>query len=142
MASFGRCEPYTEEGHEDFGSYTERFEHYVRATQELKNEPVAALALELKRVAGSSEFEQFLDDAFRDRFVAGLGDETAQAELLKKSNLTFQTAYDLAKSGELTRTETRKIHPKEPGDVNLVQRHPQRTSGTRRVTSKNTERHG
>ncbi|XP_049272464.1 uncharacterized protein LOC125758846 [Rhipicephalus sanguineus] len=205
MASFGRFDPFTEEGDEDFDSYAERFEHYVRATQvsedlkvsvfvtaigkqayrtlknllaptkpeektyaellqilkgyyspkplviaerfrfnrrsQLKNEPVAAFALELKRLAGSCEFGQFLDDALRDRFVAGLRDETAQAELLKKSTLTFQTAYDLAKSGELARTETRKIHPKELGDVNLVQQHPQRTTGTRKVASKNTERH-
>ncbi|KAL1485898.1 hypothetical protein MTO96_031667 [Rhipicephalus appendiculatus] len=33
MASFGRFAPFTEEGDEDFDSYTERFEHYVRATQ-------------------------------------------------------------------------------------------------------------
>ncbi|KAL1477225.1 hypothetical protein MTO96_035913 [Rhipicephalus appendiculatus] len=206
VASFGRFEPFTEEGDEDFDSYTERFEHYVRATQvsedlkasvfvtaigkqayrtlknllaptkpeektyaellqilkghyspkplviaerfrfnrrsQLENESVAAFALELKRLAGSCEFGQFLDDALRDRFVAGLRDETAQAELLKKSTLTFQAAYDLAKSGELARTETRKIHPKELGDVNLVRQHPQRTTGTRRVVSGNAERHG
>lgn len=206
MASFGRFEPFTEEGDEDFDSYAERFEHYVRATQvsedlkvsvfvtaigkqayrtlknllaptkpeektydellqilkghyspkplviaerfrfnrrsQRENESVAAFALELKRLAGSCEFGQFLDDALRDRFVAGLRDETAQAELLKKSTLTFQAAYDLAKSGELARTETRKIHPKELGDVNLVRpHHPQRSTGTKRGVSGNAERH-
>ncbi|KAL1478883.1 hypothetical protein MTO96_052300 [Rhipicephalus appendiculatus] len=205
MASFGQFEPFTEEGDEDFDSYTERFEHCVRATQvsedlkasvfvtaigkqpyhtlknllaptkpeektyaellqilkghyspkplmiadrfrfnrrsQLENESVATFALELKMLAGSREFGQFLDDALRDRFVAALRDETAQAELLKKSTLTFQAAYDLAKSGELARTETRNIHPKELGDVNLVRQHPQRTTGTRRVASGNAERH-
>lgn len=33
MASFGCFESFTEEGDEDFESYVERFEHYIRATQ-------------------------------------------------------------------------------------------------------------
>ncbi|XP_049524972.1 uncharacterized protein LOC125946302 [Dermacentor silvarum] len=110
---------------------------------EQENEPVAMFALELKRLAASCEFGQFLDDALRDRFVAGLRNEATQAELLKKSTLTFQAAYDLAKSGELARTETRKIHPKDLGEVNLVQQPQQRkpvATAWRRAASKNTER--
>ncbi|XP_049517058.1 uncharacterized protein LOC119439901 [Dermacentor silvarum] len=207
MASFGCFESFTEEGDEDFESYVERFEHYIRATQvsdylkvsafvtaigkqayrtlknllapvkpeaktydelvralkghyspkplviaerfrfnrrsQQENEPVAMFALELKRLAASCEFGQFLDDALRNRFVAGLRNEATQAELLKKSTLTFQAAYDLAKSGELARTETRKIHPKDLGEVNLVQqpqqRKPEATAWTR-AASKTTER--
>ncbi|KAL1430284.1 hypothetical protein MTO96_015164 [Rhipicephalus appendiculatus] len=52
------------------------------------NEPMAVFTLEL-RLAGSCEFEQFSNDAFRDWFVAVLRDKTAQAELLKKSTLAF-----------------------------------------------------
>lgn len=205
MTSFGCFESFTEEGDEDFESYVERFEHYIRATQvsddlkvsafvtaigkqayrtlknllapvkpeaktydelvralkghyspkplviaerfrfnrrsQQENEPVAMFALELKRLAASCEFGQFLDDALRDRFVAGLRNEATQAELLKKSTLTFQAAYDLAKSGELARTETRKIHPKDLGEVNLVQQPQQRNpeaTAWRRAASKNT----
>ncbi|XP_070385519.1 uncharacterized protein [Dermacentor albipictus] len=119
----------------------ERFRFNRRLQQE--NEPVATFALELKRLAASCEFGQFLDDALRDLLVAGLRNETAQAELFKKSTLTFQAAYDLAKSGELARTETRKIHPKDLSEVNLVQQPQQRKSEaiawTRRAASKNTE---
>ncbi|XP_075547601.1 uncharacterized protein LOC142582073 [Dermacentor variabilis] len=208
MASFGRFEPFTDEGDDDFECYVEHFEHYIRATQvsydlkvstfvtaigkqayhtlknllasvkpeaktydELvraltghyspkplviaerfrfnrrshhKNEPVAMFALELKRLAASCEFGQFPDYALRGRFVADLTNETAQAELLKKSTLTFQAAYDLAKSGELARTETRKVHPKDLSEVNLVQqpqqRKPEVTAWTRRAASKNTGR--
>ncbi|XP_049522588.1 uncharacterized protein LOC119449072 [Dermacentor silvarum] len=207
MASFGRFESFTEEGDEDFESYVERFEHYIRSTKvsddlkvsafvtaigkqayrtlknllapvkpeaktydelvralkghyspkplviaerfrfnrrsQQENEPVAMFALELKRLAASCDFGQFLDDALRDRFVAGLRNEATQAELLKKSTLTFQAAYDLAKSGELARTETRKIHPKDLGEVNLVQQPQQRkpeATAWRRAASKNTER--
>ncbi|XP_065311755.1 uncharacterized protein [Dermacentor albipictus] len=119
----------------------ERFRFNRRSQQE--NEPVATFALELKRLAASCEFGLFLDDTLRDRFVAGLRNETAQAEL-KKNALTIQAAYDLAKSGELARTETRKIHPEVFSEVNLVQqpqqRKPEATAWTRWAASKHTER--
>lgn len=71
---------------------------------------MAAFAVELKRLAWSCEFESFLDEALRDRFVAALKDQPTQAELLKKSTLTFATACDLAKSVELARAVTRMLH--------------------------------
>ncbi|XP_077540966.1 uncharacterized protein LOC144153192 [Haemaphysalis longicornis] len=174
MASLGQFERFDEDEDEDFESYVERFENYVRTVKvsddlkvsifvtamgkktyrTLKNllapakpeekeysqlvtvlkehyapkriviaelfrfnhrsqhegESVAAFTLELKRLASSCEFGPFLEEALRDRFVAGLKDQPTQAVLLKKRTLTFATACDIAKSVELARAETRKFH--------------------------------
>ncbi|XP_077555287.1 uncharacterized protein LOC144169801 [Haemaphysalis longicornis] len=201
MASLGQFERFDEDEDEDFESYVERFEHYVRAVKvsddlkvstfvtamgkktyrTLKNllapakpeekeysqlvtvlkehyapkrmviaerfrfnrrsqhegESVAAFAVELKRLASSCEFGPFLEEALRDRFVAGLKDQPTQAELLKKSTLTFATACDIAKSVELARAETRKFQPatRQPEEVHDV-RHTYRAKPAARASAK------
>ncbi|XP_075737589.1 uncharacterized protein LOC119175534 [Rhipicephalus microplus] len=62
---------------------------------------VTAFAVELKRLATSCDFGTFLDDALRDRFVAGLCDNETQSELLKTSELAFKNACDIARNIEL-----------------------------------------
>uniref|UniRef100_A0A6M2D1X0 Putative tick transposon n=1 Tax=Rhipicephalus microplus TaxID=6941 RepID=A0A6M2D1X0_RHIMP len=173
MAATGKFEPFFEDRDEDFESYIEWFEHFLRATQvsddlkvlvlvtaiekktycTLKNllapakpeekeyaqliqalkkhyapepmviaerfqfnrriqqdtEPVAGFALELMSLAASCDFVAFLDEALWDRFVAGLKDETTQAELLKRATLTFAEACELAQSIELACSETKKF---------------------------------
>ncbi|XP_040067033.1 uncharacterized protein LOC120840511 [Ixodes scapularis] len=211
MASCGgRFEQFIEDAEEDFESYVERMEHYLRATKvsddlkvsvfvraigkqayrtlktlltpvkpeqkdyahlvavlrehyapkpmviaerfrfnrraQLEKETVATYTVELKRLAATCEFGQFLDEALRDRFVAGLKDQAAQAELLKKKTLTFSAACDIARSIELTRAETKIFQPaaSEQLEVNAVQRlGPHRNVGaaTRKATMEvNTER--
>ncbi|XP_077552768.1 uncharacterized protein LOC144167356 [Haemaphysalis longicornis] len=201
MASLGQFERFDEDEDEDFESYVERFEHYVRAVKvsddlkvstfvtamgkktyrTLKNllapakpeekeysqlvtvlkehyapkrmviaerfrfnrrsqhegESVAAFAVELKRLASSCEFGPFLEEALRDRFVAGLKDQPTQAELLKKSTLTFDTACDIAKSVELARAETKKFQPatRQPEEVHDV-RHTYRAKPAARASAK------
>ncbi|KAL1467965.1 hypothetical protein MTO96_041797 [Rhipicephalus appendiculatus] len=108
MAAAGKFEPFLEDGDEDFESYIERFEQFLRATQSL---------------AASCNFGAFLDEALRDRFVAGLKDETTQAELLKRATLTFAEACELARSIELARSETKKFQPEgQELGVHAVQR--------------------
>lgn len=201
MALLGQFERIDEDEDEDFESYVERFEHYVRAVKvsddlkvstfvtamgkktyrTLKNllapakpeekeysqlvtvlkehyapkrmviaerfrfnrrsqhegESVAAFAVELKRLASSCEFRPFREEALRDRFVAGLKDQPTQAELLKKSTLTFATACDIAKSVELARAETRKFQPatRQPEEVHDV-RHTYRAKPAARASAK------
>ncbi|KAK8765584.1 hypothetical protein V5799_012877 [Amblyomma americanum] len=65
----------------------DRFNLNRRFQQE--GETVAAFAVELKRLAASCDFGTLLDEALRERFVAGLCDKEMQAELLKESKLTF-----------------------------------------------------
>lgn len=73
--------------------FNRRFQH--------DNETVAALAVELKRLVTSCDFEAFLDEALRDSFVAGFCDKETQAELLKNRKLTFRNACDIARSIKL-----------------------------------------
>ncbi|XP_042142630.1 uncharacterized protein LOC121833419 isoform X2 [Ixodes scapularis] len=149
MATIGRFDQFLEDGDEDFESYVERFEHFLKASKEpekpenktyaqlvqtlrghyvpkpsviaerfrfnrrfqQEGETVAAFVVELKRLAASCDFGAFLDEALRDRFVAGLCDRGTQAELLKKSKLTFKNACDIARSIELVSQESRDLQP-------------------------------
>ncbi|XP_049267509.1 uncharacterized protein LOC119377194 [Rhipicephalus sanguineus] len=173
MATLGRFDQFIEDGDEDFQSYVERFDHFLKASQvsdDLKvsvfitaigkkayktlktllepekktyaqlvqtlkeqyvpktsviaerfkfnrcfqqdGQAVTAFAVELKRLATSCDFGTFLDDALRDRFVAGLCDKETQAELLKTSKLAFKEACDIARSIELARKESQDFQPK------------------------------
>lgn len=220
MAGLGRFDPFVEDGDEDFESYVERFEHYLKATKvsealrlsafvtaigqkpyktlktllhpvkpeeksweelvavlkghyaprpmviaerfkfnrryQKEEETVATFSVELKRLASTCEFGSFLDDALRDRFVAGLKDKKTQSDLLKKTTLTFGAACDIAKSIELARKETITFQPtagrqgsssqREEDDVNAVRqqkREPWRKSnkGPRASTTKQTSGH-
>ncbi|XP_077545503.1 uncharacterized protein LOC144158478 isoform X2 [Haemaphysalis longicornis] len=181
MASLGQFERFDED--EDFESFVERFEHYVRAVKvsdDLKvstfvtamgkntyrtlkyllapskpeekeyselvtvlkehyvpsrtvigerfrfnrrsqheGESAVAFAAELKRLASSCEFGPFLEEALRDRFVAGLKDEPTQAGLITKSTLTFASACDIAECVELARAEFQQA-TRQPEEVNAV----------------------
>ncbi|XP_072145332.1 uncharacterized protein [Dermacentor andersoni] len=87
----------------------ERFKFNRR--YQVEGETISAFAVELRHMAARCEFGPFLDDALRDRFVAGLSDASIQASLLKKKELSFETAYDLARSAELAAKESRGFRP-------------------------------
>ncbi|KAH9384861.1 hypothetical protein HPB48_026890 [Haemaphysalis longicornis] len=76
----------------------ERFKFNRRYQGE--GESVAAFAVTLKHTAAKCNCGTFLDDALRDRFVAGLRNSTIQTGLLKKKELTFESACVFAKSVE------------------------------------------
>ncbi|XP_049518821.1 uncharacterized protein LOC125943515 [Dermacentor silvarum] len=89
------------------------------------SEIVATFAVERKRLATSCDFGAFLDEALRDRFVAGLCDKETQAQLLKNSKLTLKNACDIARSIELARKESRDIQPgAAQGTVSAIHRKP------------------
>ena len=66
---------------------TERF-HFNKRQQE-PTESIADFMAELRRLSVHCDFEPFLDDVLRDRFVCGLRDEGAQKKLLVETKLTF-----------------------------------------------------
>ncbi|XP_075535010.1 uncharacterized protein LOC142570519 [Dermacentor variabilis] len=78
---------------------------------QVEGETIFAFAVELRHMAARCDFGPFLDDALRDRFVAGLSDASIQASLLKKKELCFGTAYDLARSTELAAKESKAFRP-------------------------------
>ncbi|XP_077507844.1 uncharacterized protein LOC144118961 [Amblyomma americanum] len=88
-----------------------------------EGETAAAFAIELKWLAASCDFGTFLDEALRDRFVAGLCYEETQAELPKESKLTFKTACDIARNIDLARKESQEFQPNvRQGIVSVLHR--------------------
>ena len=86
---------------------TERAKFYMRnqKTDESVNDYVA----ELRRLAATCDFEGFLDQALRDRFVCGMNDKSTQTKLMAVSKLTFQKAEDEALASEAARKEMKEL---------------------------------
>ncbi|XP_070394895.1 uncharacterized protein [Dermacentor albipictus] len=98
---------------------------------QMEGETISAFAVELRHMAARCDFGPFLDDALRDRFVAGLSDASIQASLLTKKELIFETAYDLARSAELAAKESKGFRPTSDKtfrheDVPVIQKGQQR----------------
>ncbi|XP_075556552.1 uncharacterized protein LOC142588603 [Dermacentor variabilis] len=83
----------------------ERFKFNRR--YQMERQTISVFAVELRHMAARCDFGPFLDDALRDRFVAGLSEASIQDSLLKKKELSFETAYDLARSAELAAKESK-----------------------------------
>lgn len=85
----------------------ERFRFYRRVQN--TGEPLADFIIDLKKLASSCEFGQFLDDALRDRFVVGLAEEAYHRRLLTEKDLTFKKACDIALGLELAHKDTKEL---------------------------------
>ena len=73
---------------------TEVINFYAR-TQEA-TESVAKYLAELKKLAETCEFGEFLNRALRDRFVCGLKSSNIKKKLMTERDLTLQRAYEIA----------------------------------------------
>ena len=73
----------------------ERFKFHHRNQKE--GERVAQYMAALRKL---TEFEDYLEEALRDRLVCGLRNEAVQRRLLSEKDLRLQTAYDIAVSME------------------------------------------
>lgn len=70
-----------------------RAKFYRRSQRE--TESIAEFVAELRSLSSSCEFENFLDEALRDRFVCGLRREDIQRVLFAEDKkLTFQKAVE------------------------------------------------
>ena len=76
----------------------ERF-HFHRRNQGT-NESIADYVAELRSLASSCQFEAYLDEAPRDRFVSGILSEATQRSLLSQEKPTFVTAILTRKEAE------------------------------------------
>ncbi|XP_054286101.1 uncharacterized protein K02A2.6-like [Macrosteles quadrilineatus] len=62
-----------------------------------EGEAVSEFAVQLKKLASTCDFKEFLDDALRDRFLCGLRSNEIQSRLLSEGDtLTFDKALQLA----------------------------------------------
>lgn len=76
----------------------ERHRFYTRSQG--ANESVLEFVADLRRLAITCGFGEFLDQALRDRFVCGLRVETVQKSLLTEANLTLNRALEIAQAKE------------------------------------------
>lgn len=85
----------------------ERFKFHQRKQRE--GETVSQFMAELRKLSEHCNFEAFLNDALRDRFVCGLTSTATQRKLLSEADLTLKKAMDIAVSMELADCESRKL---------------------------------
>ena len=76
----------------------ERFHFHNRNQNEA--EGVADYAAVLKKYAERCQFDSFLEQALRDRFVCGLRNRAIQKKLLTEKDLTWKMAVDIANAME------------------------------------------
>ena len=85
----------------------ERFRFYQRS--QAVGESVTDYLAELRRLAITCDFDTFLDQALRDRFVCGLTAEAAQKKLLAEANLSMTRALELARGMEVAAHDAKEL---------------------------------
>ena len=85
----------------------ERFKFFKRTQG--ANEQTADFMAELRRLAKTCNFGQYLETALRDQFVCGLRDEKCQRELLSIQDLTATIALQKATAAEAVSKETQAM---------------------------------
>ena len=87
----------------------ERFKFFKRVQQE--NESLADYLAELRKLAKTCNFRDYLDTALRDQLVCGLRDQKTQKELLCIPDLTITKATERARAAETVNRETKQLNP-------------------------------
>lgn len=85
--------------------------HFHRR-QQGANETIAEYVAELRRLASTCEFKDYLDQALRDRLVCGSRHEATQKRLLTEPKLTLTKAIEIVQSLEAAEQKSQQI--KEP----------------------------
>ncbi len=85
----------------------ERHRFYTRSQG--ANESVLEFVADLRRLAITCDFGDFLNQALRDRFVCGLREETVQRRLLTEENLTLTRALEIAQAKEAASKNVRGL---------------------------------
>ena len=73
------------------------------------NESVADYMAELRHLATTCQFNEYLEQALRDRLVCGLCHEPTQKKLLTESRLTLVKAIEIAQSMEAAEKNSQQI---------------------------------
>lgn len=102
----------------------ERFIFNKRSQKE--GESISEYSMQLKKLAASCKFDNFLNEALRDRFLCGLKSPAIQSKLLAEGDsLDFPKALDLALVIENADRNVRSIHPeRHSGEINFVRPKP------------------
>nr|CAI5851079.1 unnamed protein product [Callosobruchus analis] len=90
------------------------------------DQSIADYIVELRKLASSCRFGQFLDDALRDRFVCGIRSEQLQRQLLSDDKLSLTTACQKAQAAELAEKQVKDLASSTDNPINAVQRYPEK----------------
>ena len=85
----------------------ERF-HFHRRDQ-APGESISNYVAELRRLATHCDFEEYLEQALRDRLVCGIHHGNTQKRLLSESNLTLKKAIEVACNVEAAEAQTSQL---------------------------------
>ena len=97
----------------------ERFKFFKRIQQD--KESLANYLAELRTLAKTCNFGNYLDMALHDQLVCGLRDQKTQKELLCIQDLTIAIATERAKAAETVNRETQQLNP-DPAPVNHLRK--------------------
>ena len=84
------------------------------------NELILEYLAELRRLATHCEFEDYLNQALRDRLVCGLRSENIQKRLLSEANPTLARAVELAHGMESAHQQAQLMKNKMEGAVGKI----------------------
>lgn len=76
----------------------------------------------LRTIAKTCDFGTLCDSLIKDRIVCGTGDNALRARLLRESNLTLETAIQMCRAAEATRSQVQGLTTSEPAKVDVVRR--------------------
>ena len=68
---------------------------------QMPGESVNDFLVELRRLARTCDFNQFLEEALRDRLVCGLANKSTQKKLLSEKNLTLERVFEIAVAAKM-----------------------------------------
>ena len=85
----------------------ERFKFHKR--DQRPNETINEFIIELRELARSCDFGDFLDQALRDCFVCGLVNASTQRQLLSEKELSLKRALTIATAMEMAVLESRDV---------------------------------
>lgn len=98
----------------------ERF-HFHKRNQE-SGESIQEYVAQLRHLALHCEFGEYLDQALRDRFVCGIGNEDIQKKILaQETAMEFTKAVELAVALEAATSQTKEIQDKGEQAVHHMQ---------------------
>ncbi|UYV76695.1 K02A2.6-like [Cordylochernes scorpioides] len=92
----------------------ERFMFFGRIQKE--TESVSEYLVEIKRLASTCGFGEFLKESLRDKLVCGLRDAKIQRRILSEGDVPLARVVEIALSMEAAEKNTRIFHVNEPAD--------------------------
>lgn len=95
----------------------ERFHFHSRS--QAADESVADFMAQLRRLSKHCDFQDYLDQALRDRLVCGLRNEGIQRRLLAESDLTLTRALELAQGMEAAEKNAKSLKGTVPAVHNV-----------------------